>query len=442
MTDTNQDYVNWFRHSAPYINAHRGRTFVVYVCGEAIDHDNFKPLVHDLNLLSSLGVKLVLVHGSRPQIDAAQTAAGLATSFSEGLRITTPGQMPLITSVVGEQGAKLEALLSMGLANSPMQGSRIRTVRGNFITARPIGVKNGVDYAHTGEVRRVDSKAIKQQLDLGNLVLVSCLGYSPTGEIFNLAAEQVAGEVATSLQADKLIVFGAENGITNSRGERVTELLTKAANRLVSQHHNQADDWTDLSVHLDVLSRACNNGVKRGHLLSYQINGALLSELFSRDGSGTMLIQESYEQIRTATIDDVGGILELIRPMEAEGVLVRRSRELLEAEIHYFSVIELDGAIIGCAALYPYAEDGHAELACVAINPNYRGGDRGTRLLQHIEQQAKHLGLNKLFVLTTATAHWFLENGFEPMDLEQLPAAKQELYNYQRNSKVFNKNLT
>lgn len=441
MTQTSQDYVNWFRHSAPYINAHRGRTFVVYVCGEAIDHDNFNHLIHDLNLLSSLGVKLVLVHGSRPQIDNHQASAGLVTQFEQGLRITTPEQMPVIASVVGQQSSKLEARFSMGLANSPMQGSRIRTVRGNFITARPIGIKNGVDYAHTGEVRRVDAKAIEAQLNLGNLVLLSCLGYSPTGEVFNLAAEQIAGKVAASLKADKLIVFGADNGITNSKGERVTELLAKAANRLVQQHQSQANTWSDLSVHLEVLSKACEAGVKRGHLLSYQINGALLSELFSRDGSGTMLIKESYEQTRTATIDDVGGILELIRPLEQDGVLVRRSRELLEAEIHYFSVIEMDGAIIGCAALYPFAEDRQAELACVAINPSYRGGDRGLLLLQHIEQQAQRLGLDELFVLTTATAHWFLESGFAPASLDQLPESRQQLYNYQRNSKVFSKAL-
>jgi len=441
VTQTNQDYVNWFRHSAPYINAHRGRTFVVYVCGEAIDHENINHLIHDLNLLSSLGVKLVLVHGSRPQIDQHQQAAGLTTQFEQGLRITTPEQMPLVASVVGQQSAKLEARLSMGLANSPMQGSRIRTVRGNFITAQPIGIKHGIDYAHTGEVRRVDAKAIDAQLDLGNLVLISCLGYSPTGEIFNLAAERVAGQVAASLKADKLIVFGADNGITNSKGERVTELLAKAASRLVQQHQNQAQQWSNLSVHLDVLSKACEAGVKRAHLLSYQINGALLSELFSRDGSGTMLIKESYEQIRTATIDDVVGILELIRPLEQDGILVRRSRELLEAEIHYFSVIEMDGAIIGCAALYPFIEAHQAELACVAINPAYQGGNRGADLLRHLEQQAHANGLNQLFVLTTATAHWFMENGFQPTSLETLPAAKQQLYNFQRNSKVFSKFL-
>jgi amino-acid N-acetyltransferase len=279
-----------------------------------------------------------------------------------------------------------------------MQGSRIRTSRGNFITARPIGIKHGVDYSYTGEVRRVDAEAIGKQLSDGNLVLISCLGYSPTGETFNLSAAQVAGRVAASLQADKLIVFGADKGITNSRGEQVIELLTRAGHRLVHQHQSSGDSWSDLSMHVDVLAKACDAGVARGHLLSYQEDGALLSELFSRDGSGTMIIKESYEQVRNACIDDVGGILELIRPLEDDGVLVRRSRELLESEIHYFSVIERDGAIIGCAALYPFDDARQGELACMAIDTNYRGGDRGYVLLRHIEKQSGHMGLRTLFV--------------------------------------------
>ena len=435
MIETNQQYVNWFRHSAPYINAHRGRTFVIYLPGEALAHHNFSHTIHDINLLNSLGVKLVLVHGSRPQIQKACSKALVQAQFHNGLRITDLEQLALVQSTVGRQAMQLEARFSMGIANSPMQGSRI------FITARPIGVKNGVDFSYTGEVRRVDSQAIGKQLDDGNLVLISCLGYSPTGETFNLAAAQVAGRVAASLQADKLIVFGADKGITNSRGEQVAELLTKAGHRLVHQHQNSGDSWTDLSMNIDVLSKACDAGVDRGHLLSYQEDGALLSELFSRDGSGTMIIKESYEQVRNACIDDVGGILQLIRPLEDDGVLVRRSRELLESEIHYFSVIERDNAIIGCAALYPFDDARQGELACMAIDADYRGGDRGQILLRHIEKQSSHMGLQALFVLTTASSHWFIENGFVAADLEHLPTSRQSLYNFQRNSKVFSKEL-
>ena len=435
------NYVNWFRHTAPYINAHRNRTFVVYISGAGIEHANFDHLIHDINLLNSLGVRLVLVHGSRPQIDAVQEQAGIAPQFFQGIRITPANSMAQITGVVGQQSAKIDAKFSTGLANSPMQGSRIRTVRGNFITAKPMGVKEGIDYAYTGSVRRIDVSGINHQLDAGNLVILSCLGYSPTGEVFNLAAEQIAGKVAQSLRADKLIILGSDNGITNSRGERITELLTKTAQSMVQQHLQQELAWTDLTTHLQVLSQACENGVARGHLLSYETNGALLSELFSRDGSGTMLIQSSYEQIRCANIDDLGGILELIRPLEQQSILLRRSRELLEAEIHRFTVIELDGAIIGCAALYPFVEDAVAEIACFAIDPNYQGKQRGELLLQHLEKLAKETGLQRIFVLTTVTAHWFIENGFVAATLQDLPTGKQALYNYQRQSKAYIKSL-
>ena len=441
MIEANQQYVNWFRHSAPYINAHRGRTFVIYLPGEALAHSNFAHTIHDINLLNSLGEKLVLVLGSRPQIEKSCDKANTQAKFHNGLRITDLAQLALVQATVGRQAMQLEARFSMGIANSPMHGSRIRTSRGNFITARPIGVKNGVDFAYTGEVRRVDSHAISKQLDDGNLVLISCLGYSPTGETFNLAAAQVAGRVAASLQADKLIVFGKDRGITNSRGETVAELLTRAGHRLVHQHQSSGNSWTDLSMNIDVLSRACDEGVARGHLLSYEENGALLSELFSRDGSGTMVIKESYEQVRNANIDDVGGILQLIRPLEDEGVLVRRSRELLESEIHYFSVIERDNAIIGCAALYPFDDARQGELACMAIDADYRGGNRGQILLKHMEQQSSHMGLQTLFVLTTASSHWFIENGFVAGDIADLPTRRQSLYNFQRNSKVFSKEL-
>ncbi len=405
--------------------------------GDGVDHEHFDHFIHDINLLNSLGIKLVFVHGSRPQIDAAQQQAGMQPQFEAGVRITPAQSMPVITGLVGQQAAKIDAKLSTGLANSPMQGSRIRTIRGNFITAKPVGIRNGIDYAYTGTVRRVDVVGINHQLDAGNLVILSCLGYSPTGEVFNLAAEQIAGKVAQSLQADKLIIMGKDNGITNRQGERITELLTKTAIRMVQQHQQQHRSWTNITTHLQVLSESCENGVVRGHLLSYEVDGALLGELFSRDGSGTMLINASYEQIRSATIDDLGGILELIQPLEQQGTLIRRSRERLEAEINYFTVIELDGAIIGCAALYPFNQDACAELACFAIDKTYQGKQRGEQLLRHLEKQARQNGIKTVFVLTTVAAHWFIENGFSAAQLSQLPKDRQALYNYQRQSKAY-----
>jgi amino-acid N-acetyltransferase len=445
VNDDTKQYVNWFRHSSPYINAHRGNTFVLMLSGETVADENFSNIVHDIALLHSLGVRLVLVQGSRPQISTKLLQQKVESKLHHHLRITDEATLKCVIEASATVRAEIEARLSLGLPNTPMAGARIRVVSGNFVTAKPVGVLDGVDMAHTGQVRRLDSTAIQQQLDDGNIVLLSHLGYSPTGELFNLAVEDVATCAAILLQADKMILFGADNGVMDSSGELRSELLARKAERLVAQYLSSIDDsakpHTELSRHLDAAVAACRGGVKRCHLISYQQDGALLAELFTRDGAGTMVLQESYEQLRSATVEDVGAVLELIRPLEQDGTLVRRSREMLENEIERFTLIERDGVVIGCAALYPFVEDKTAELACVVVDSEYKGGSRGDQLLLAIEKQAKQLGLEQLFVLTTKTAHWFVERGFIETSVEQLPNEKQALFNLQRNSKVFSKAL-
>lgn len=446
MSAETSEYVNWFRHSSPYINAHRGKTFVLMLGGEVIADANFANTVHDIALLNSLGVRLVLVHGARPQAEQRLQARGLETRLHHDLRVTTPDILECVIEAVGSLRTEIEARLSMGLANTPMHGARIRVCSGNFVTARPVGVLDGVDMGHTGELRRIDHEGIRRLLDLNQIVQLSNLGYSPTGEVFNLSVEEVATQTAIALKADKLILFGSRAGIHDSQGELRSELLASTAARLVQQYLAKLDDpeqpYSETACLLEAAATACQQGVPRCHLISYHDDGALLAELFTRDGQGTMVVSHSYEQVRPATIEDVGGILELIAPLEEKGVLVRRSRERLEAEIERFTIVERDGAIIGCAALYPFSEEAIGELACVAIDQTYRGGQRGDMLLDAIEDQAQALGLKRLFVLTTRTAHWFLERGFSNGALDELPGEKKALYNFQRNSKVFFKQLS
>ncbi|MEH6822355.1 MAG: amino-acid N-acetyltransferase [Motiliproteus sp.] len=438
------NYVDFFRHCSPYINAHRGKTLVLMLDGDALADGSFSNIANDLALLNSLGLRLVLVHGGRPQIEARLAKEGISTRQHSNLRITDAITLEYVKEVIGGLRTDIEARLSMGLPNSPMHGAKLRVYSGNFVAAKPLGVVEGVDYQHTGEVRRVDGSAISLLLDQGAIVLLSNLGYSPTGETFNLALEDVAAQTAISLKADKLICFGEDNGVIHTNGERRSELLTNAAERFLQQYLDGMTDaqqsYSPLARQLTAITTACRGGVERGHLISYRQDGALLTELFTREGAGTMIVQESYEQIRQAGIDDVGSILELIRPLEQAGILVRRSRELLETEIDRFVLVERDGAAIGCAALYAYG-DGAAELACVAVHEDYHGGNRGEHMLQQIEQQAREQGLSRLFVLTTRTAHWFQEQGFVEVGRERLPESKQALYNLQRNSKVFEKIL-
>ncbi len=431
-------FVRWFRDSAPYINAFRGRTFVIAFGGEMLADAQFSTLVHDLALLNSLGVRLVLVHGCRPQVEARLKQRNARLNYINGLRVTDDEALSCVREAAGCVRQEIEALLSMGLANSPMAGACIRVVSGNFITAQPLGVRNGVDYLHTGEVRRVDTPALQGLLGEGAIALLSPLGYSPTGEIFNLDAADVAAAVAGRLRADKLIYLVDGKGIIDNRRRLLRELTLGEARRLLAGKH-RLDPV--VSHCLEAAIRACGEEVARAHIIDRNIDGALLLELFTRDGSGSLLMADPFEDTRRARLEDIGGILELIAPLEAEDILVRRSREKLEMEIEHFTVVERDGTIIACAALYPYLKEKISELACLAVHPDYRARGRGKALLQYIEKQSRQLGIARLFVLSTRSSHWFREHGFRPADLASLPVKRRALYNYQRKARVFIKDI-
>lgn len=434
-TTTELTPVHWFRNSAPYINTHRGKTFVVMFGGEAVAHDNFSTLIHDFALLHSLGIKLVLVHGARPQIDHNLAKIGLSSQIHNDVRITPKQAMPAMLEAVGSIRLQVEAQLSMGLANSPMYGSRIDAISGNFVTARPYGVRDGVDYQMTGEVRSIDVAAIRHNLDNEHIVILGPTGFSVTGEIFNLLAEDVAVKTAVALNADKLIFLGAEDGISKD-GRLLHEMIPNEVDRFLRDR----DEKEEINYFLRCAATACREGVHRTHIISYVKDGALIEELFTRDGSGTLISHDPYEEIRRATINDVVGLLELLKPLEEQGILVRRSQERLEQEIEYYSVIERDGTILGCAALYPL-DDTCAEVASLAVHPCYRKGSRGTDLLAFLEQQARSFGLHKLYALTTHTAHWFIEQGFSEVPVTDLPQGRQNQYDHGRNSKVLKKQL-
>ncbi len=426
---TRPDIVHWFRNAAPYIHQHRGKTFVVFFSGETVARPGFDALIHDLALLHALGVRLVLVHGARPQIEARLALQGISPQYAQGLRLTDAASLDAVIEAVGRVRVLIEARLTLSLANTPMSGSRIRVASGNFMVARPLGVRDGIDFQHTGEVRRVEVEAIRQQLTDENCVLLSPLGYSPTGEVFNLSAEEVATSTAIALKADKLILLNdahAEDSLPSEIDLRELEQFASA--------HPLSPEFR---LHLDNARKAILAGVGRCHVVDAQTDGSLLMELFTRDGSGLLISAGTYEGLRPATINDVGGILTLIRPLEEQGALVRRSREQLELEINHFAVIERDGVIIACAALYPFPAERMGEIACVAVHPDYRGEGRGDSLLEFLEDRARENGLDRLFVLSTQTMHWFQERGYLPGDLDALPVKRAALYNFQRRSKIF-----
>ncbi|EAQ9965029.1 amino-acid N-acetyltransferase [Salmonella enterica] len=430
------ELVEGFRHSVPYINTHRGKTFVIMLGGEAIEHDNFSSIVNDIGLLHSLGIRLVVVYGARPQIDANLAAHHHEPIYHKNTRVTDAKTLELVKQAAGLLQLDITARLSMSLNNTPLQGAHINVVSGNFTIAQPLGVDDGVDYCHSGRIRRIDEDAINRQLDNGAIVLIGPVAVSVTGESFNLTSEEIATQLAVKLKAEKMIGFCSSQGVTNSKGDVISELFPNEAQARVEELEAQGDYNSGTVRFLRGAVKACRSGVRRCHLISYQEDGTLLQELFSREGIGTQIVMESAEQIRRATINDIGGILELIRPLEQQGILVRRSREQLEMEIDKFTIIQRDNMTIACAALYPFAEEKIGEMACVAVHPDYRSSSRGEILLERIAAQARQMGLSKLFVLTTRSIHWFQERGFTPVDIELLPESKKKMYNYQRRSKV------
>jgi len=438
MSLTN-NFVNWFRNSAPYIHAHRNRTFVIFFSGQAVTEPGFDKLIHDFALLKGLGVRLVLVHGIRQQIDERLLQQGDTPRFYHHLRITDAATLQYVKQAAGLVRVEIEALLSMGVSGSPMAGAKIRVASGNFVTAKPLGVLDGIDYCYTGKVRRIDSQAIHQQLDQQNVVLISPIGYSPSGEVFNLSAEEVATEVAIALQADKLIVLTEQACLSPEDQSPLQQLTTDQVEALLQQTPGLPDG---VARSLQAAMESCRQGVERAHLINRLVDGALLLELFTRDGIGTLISSTDFETIRSATLEDIGGIMALIKPLEQQGILVKRSREKLEMEIGDYIIIERDGLILACTALHRILDENYsAEIACLAVHSDYQNSERGNTLLTYLTEKAEKQGLKQLFVRTTQTLHWFVERGFTPCELEDLPAAMRMAYNHQRNSKLLVKKL-
>ncbi len=443
----NFTFVPWFRAVAPYIHMHRGKTFVVGLTGEAIAAGKLANIATDLALIQSMGVKIVLVHGFRPQVNEQLHVKGYEPRYAQGHRITDEAALDAAQEAAGQLRYEIEAAFSQGLPNTPMAGSKVRVISGNFITARPMGIIDGVDFKHTGVVRKVDTAGISHSLDTGALVLISPFGFSPTGEAFNLAMEEVATSVAIALQADKLIFLTEKPGIRVHPTEPEsddnpidTEIPLAEAQALLSRLP-PPELPNDVGFYLRHCVSACLHGVERSHILPFAVDGALLLEVYVHDGIGTMVVDEKLESLREATHDDVGGILQLIEPFEKDGTLVKRSRTEIERDIENYTIVEHDGVIFACAALYPYPEAKTAEMAALTVSPQSQGQGDGEKILKRVEQRARAIGLQSIFVLTTRTMHWFIKRGFQPVDPEWLPEARKRKYNWDRKSQVLVKKL-
>lgn len=434
MTSKASTFSSQFRFAAPYIQAHRDKTFVLGIPGEAIGSENFQNLVHDLALLSCLGIKLVLVHGSRPQIEQALKKAGQESQIINQVRVTPEDQLQTICAAIHQVQESIFKAFSRGMPHTPGFGMQTPVLTGNFVAARPLGVKEGVDYQYTGQVRQVHAGRISAALDSGAIVLIPTLGYSLTGEIFNLSISEVTSSIARELKADKLVCFStrAKLDALHAKNESVFNIL---------QLEHAVADQPETDGLVQSAAQAISDGLPRAHIVDFETEGALLEELFTPQGSGLMIVERDIEKVRVATLDDVGGILEITQPFEANGQLVQRDRDMLEQHIDCFRVIDIDGMIVASAALFYYPQEKVGELACLAIHPDFQNGGRGSKLVKHIEHWAQTLGSEKLFSLTTESAHWFISQGFSEAQIDDLPESRKKLYDANRASKVFSKSL-
>jgi amino-acid N-acetyltransferase len=438
-------FVPWFRSVAPYIHMHRGKTFVVGMLGEAVAAGKLAAIATDLALIQSMGVRIVLVHGFRPQLNEQLAFKGHVPEYVGGIRVTDEVALDCAQEAAGQLRFEIEAAFSQGLANTPMAGATVRVLSGNFLTARPLGIIDGVDFKSTGVVRKIDSGAIRRALESGAMVLLSPFGFSPTGEAFNLTMEEVATSVAISLQADKLLFLTDWPGIRvhpsepESDDNPVDTEISLAQARAVLRHLPPADQIKGPSYYLRHCVNACEHGVERSHILPYATDGSLLLEIYMHDGIGTMVVDEKLESLRLAASDDVGGIVALLEPFEEDGTLVKRDRTEIERDITSYTVLEHDGVIFACAALHPYPDAKTAEMAALTVSTQSQGQGDGEKVLKHIEQRALALGLDSIFVLTTRTMHWFLKRGFENVSPDWLPNSRG--YNRNRKSQVLVKKL-
>lgn len=488
VADGPGSFVEIFRSSTPYIKMHRASTMVIHIDTRVLDEERLlADLMDDVALITVLGVLPVLVISIRDQVDTRLREMDVEPRFHGGLRISDPVVIRVLQEVSGFARSRVEAALSRGRGSRGAGGVSVGVVGGNlFYTAQPLGVRDGIDLGSTGEVRRVEVDKIRAHLNSGEIVLLGALGYSASGDVFNVKSEEVASRAAAALGASKLIFLSYSRlmtrttfpgnvtanfalasqqpawlGEASSDGEvglrQVQSMRLGDAKRLV-QDRAEALELAEESCNVELDSMAsctvasvlalCGHcvgaleqGVTRAHLVP-PVGGALLKELYTLDGIGTLLSRDLYDGIRRAVPEDTPGIIELIQPLEKQGVLIKRPRAALAREVHagFFYVFTRDSTILGCAMLRRYSQTS-AELGCLVVSPQYRRQGTGDALLGFLERTAVAAGVAQLFVLSTNTMQWFLERDFDEVQLSDLPPERQKLYNPQRNSKIYSKVL-
>lgn len=435
-----QAFVDTFRMSSPYINAHHGLVFVIHIPGCLVEEPLFSKVMEDIALMRVIGIKLVLVLGPKLQIEKRLRENGISSTFRDGVRVTDEKTLQIVKEAAGRMLFDVESVLARGVVNMPSL-SRMSIVSGSFFSAQPLGVIDGEDFGYTGKIRKIEADAIQRRLDGGDIIIVPNIGFSPSGQQFNCQSESVAAACAAELHAEKLIFMANGESIYDKRSDRTIPNLTmKSAARFLRLRAHELP--SNFRIAMQEAVRALEGGVRRTHILNRFTDGVLLMEVFHRDGVGLMISRDLYEGIRRARVTDVMGIRNIIRPLENAGILKARNRADIERDIRQYVVIERDGMIIACLSLQQMPDDSAwAELGCLAVHPQYRKLGKGDAMLGFTERMAYSIGVRHLFILSTQSFHWFQERGFREVAVSDLPASRQQYYDMSRKSKIFHKLL-
>ena len=438
---TQSSFVQNFRLSAKYINQFNQNIFVIALSGYVFNESQFEKIAQDINLLHSLNIKVILVYGARPQVESILIKNKIPVRLVKNMRVTSNAALKHVIEVNGAIRIKIEATLST--IKSMSEGMHLSS--GNFLTAMPVGIVDGIDMESTGKIRGVDVEAIKNKLNHHEIVIVSPIGYSPIGQIFNLSYEQTAANIAAAINADKLIYYVDANGILNERGELIPELTSEKAHKLISHIEEKPSSESAQNLSYDdfnILKSslfAIENKIKKVHLINRHIDGSLIEELFTEKGSGTILTELALENFRKATEGDIKDIYRILFPLEKRKILIERDLTQIKEMINQFYVLEHDKKFIGCVSLNSFKES--LELASFSIEPKYQKLGFGKKLLKFCELEAKKLKYDEIFILTTQSEHWFAENEFKEKSKELMPTFKKETYQSERNSKYLTKKL-
>lgn len=430
-----REQVDLIREVFYYQSRFDGRTIVLKIDYPILNAPHFPQLLKDLAMLRATGIEIILVPGAREWIDAVLKEYDTESQYVGGIRIATQDSIPFIRMAAFDVANRLMTLLTAFQANA---------VIGNFTRARGIGVVDGVDFQNSGHVEKILTEPLQQILDQGMIPIFPCIGWNAAGKPYNLASDEIALAVAEALQAEKLFFVTDSDGFMDTRFLLPPGLVKNSDGRVARLSLEEAQEVLNLNAgnpdsdlkYLELALTACRKGTERAHVVDGRMEGAILREIFSNLGIGTMVYGNDYESIRPMKADDIGDVLRLMQPLIKEGILIKRTEDDLMNRQGDFVVYSIDEVVHACGALHDYGE-GQGEIAAIATNPVYSHLSMGRKILSYLVEKAAKAGMTRVFALTTKTVDWFEQLGFVEAELESLPARKRDTYNHARKSRIF-----